>query len=292
MTVVEIILLIVGMLFILASFWVTEKLSPEELEHISELSKEEMGVMLRHELDRSKQKVVDMVEDTIDASKEQTERSLEKQTNEKIMAINEYSDTVFEKMNKTHNEIMFLYSMLNDKHSELTSFSSDLAQKLQDFKQQEEEMTKQYLTQLKNQQPQADGALKADSGKPQAAAAKTKTAAKTRAKAKTAAKAASDKKPQDKEKTIEPIFVYEPQGQEVVPVESQAAPAGVDGRKTKKAAIAKAQKVPEAPEEEVNVKEEIIRLYEEGKDSVAIAKKLGVGVGEVRLILGLYKGDS
>ena len=121
MTAIEIILLIIGMLFILASFWVTEKLSPDELEHISELSKEEMSVMLEHELDRSKQRVVDLVEDTIDASKERTERSLEKQTNEKIMAINEYSDTVIEKMNKTHNEIMFLYSMLNDKHTDRKS---------------------------------------------------------------------------------------------------------------------------------------------------------------------------
>ena len=75
MTLIEIILLIIGMLFILASFWMAEKLSPEELRNISELSKEEMGVMLEHELDRSKQKVTDMVEDTIDASKEQTERS-------------------------------------------------------------------------------------------------------------------------------------------------------------------------------------------------------------------------
>lgn len=33
MTAIEIILLIIGMLFILASFWVTEKLSPDELEH-------------------------------------------------------------------------------------------------------------------------------------------------------------------------------------------------------------------------------------------------------------------
>ena len=153
MTFIEIILIIVGMVFILASFWVTEKLSPDELEHISELSKEEMSVMLEHELDKSRQRVVDIVEDTIDASKEKTERSLEKQTNEKIMAINEYSDTVIEKMNKTHNEIMFLYSMLNDKHTELTDFTSELSQHLQDFKSQEEEMTNYYISQLKNQKP-------------------------------------------------------------------------------------------------------------------------------------------
>lgn len=244
MTAIEIILLIIGMLFILASFWVTEKLSPDELEHISELSKEEMSVMLEHELDRSKQRVVDLVEDTIDASKERTERSLEKQTNEKIMAINEYSDTVIEKMNKTHNEIMFLYSMLNDKHTELTSFTSDLTQQLQDFKSQEEEMTNYYLSQLKQVQPQYAAAVPtAEPVKPQ-----TQTAASPTQAAESAA--ALD----DETQAIE-------------------------------------NEHPSESEDEVNVRDEILKLYEEGKDSVAIAKKLGMGVGEVRLILGLYKGD-
>ena len=41
------------------------------------------------------------------------------------MAISEYSDTVMENMNKTHNEIMFLYNMLNDKHTELTGLATD-----------------------------------------------------------------------------------------------------------------------------------------------------------------------
>lgn len=237
MTAIEIILLIIGMLFILASFWVTEKLSPDELEHISELSKEEMSVMLEHELDRSKQRVVDLVEDTIDASKERTERSLEKQTNEKIMAINEYSDTVIEKMNKTHNEIMFLYSMLNDKHTELTSFTSDLTQQLQDFKSQEEEMTNYYISQLKQVQPQYTAAV--------------------------------------------------PAAEPVQPQTQAAEPAAALDDETQ--AIENEQ--PSESEDEVNVRDEILKLYEEGKDSVAIAKKLGMGVGEVRLILGLYKGD-
>lgn len=243
MTAIEIILLIIGMLFILASFWVTEKLSPDELEHISELSKEEMSVMLEHELDRSKQRVVDIVEETIDATKEQTERSLEKQTNEKIMAINEYSDTVIEKMNKTHNEIMFLYSMLNDKHTELTSFTSDLSQQLQDFKSQEEEMTNYYLGQLKQVKPQYAAA-------------------------------------------VTPLAESVPQ-QAAVPQQQAAEAAAVSGDEPQ----AEAAEQVEESEDEVNVRDEILKLYEEGKDSVAIAKKLGMGVGEVRLILGLYKGD-
>lgn len=253
MTVIEIILLIVGMIFILASFWVTEKLSPEELRHISELSKEEMGVMLERELEKSKQRVVDIVEDTIDDSKDRTERALEKQTNEKIMAINEFSDTVIEKINKTHNEIMFLYSMLNDKHTELTDFTTGLTQQLQDLKSQEEEMTSYYLNQLKNQIPQV-----------------SKPAAQPVEAASAAAPAAA--------KLQLPANVPAPQ--ESVSAEPEAGTAQADVADS-----------PEKEEDEVNVKDEILRLYEEGRDSVAIAKKLGLGVGEVRLILGLYKGD-
>ncbi len=248
MTAIEIILLIVGMLFILGSFWVTEKLSTDEIEHISELSKEEMGVMLERELESSKQRVAELVEDTIDASKERTERSLEQQTNEKIMAINEYSDTVIEKMNKTHNEIMFLYSMLNDKHTELTNFSSGLTQQLQDLKAQEEEITNYYLEQLKQQ-------------KTQYAARPVEPAAPSIA--------------QPAETREEERLQSEPAKQPAMDT-TDAAP----------------NKEPETEsEEELDIREEILRLYEEGKDSVAIARKLGMGVGEVRLILGLYKGD-
>lgn len=248
MTAIEIILLIVGMLFILGSFWVTERLSSDELEHISELSREEMSVLMQRELEGSKQKVTKLVEETIDATKDRTERALEQQTNEKIMAINEYSDTVIEKINKTHNEIMFLYSMLNDKHTELTDFTSGLTQQLQDLKSQEEEMTNYYLSQIKTQIPPAP-------------------------------------KPAEQLPVTTPAV--KPSFQEIrsdAAVLETAAPAEQPEETEDRTAA-------ETNAEEVNVKDEILRLYEEGRDSVAIAKKLGLGVGEVRLILGLYKGD-
>ncbi len=251
MTAIEIVLLIVGMFFILGSFWVTEKLSPSELEHIAELSKEEMGAMLETELEKSKQRVVDLVGETIDSSKEQTERSLEKQTNEKIMAINEFSDTVIEKMNKTHNEIMFLYSMLNDKHTELTDFSSTITQQIQDLKSQEEELTNYYLSQLKQQKPQY-----------------------TQPPVQTA------------------TYVQVPEAQTAADVGQNSAEVDPEPEAAVPAPEPAPDAVPqEESEEEVNVRDEIFRLYDDGKDSVAIAKKLGMGVGEVRLILGLYKGD-
>lgn len=65
---------------------------------------------------------------------------MEKETNEKIMAINEYSNTVIESMNKTHNEILFLYNMLNDKHTELTGLASQLQQFSEQVKHTQDEM--------------------------------------------------------------------------------------------------------------------------------------------------------
>ena len=53
------------------------------------------------------------IENGIDETTETTKRALERETNEKINGISEFSDTVLESINKSHNEIMFLYSMLN-----------------------------------------------------------------------------------------------------------------------------------------------------------------------------------
>ncbi len=49
-------------------------------------------------------------------------------------------------MNKTHTEIMFLYSMLNDKHTELTQFSSRLQELAADLEKKDEEISR-HLTQ-------------------------------------------------------------------------------------------------------------------------------------------------
>ena len=54
------------------------------------------------------------------------ERSGEKETNEKIMAISEYSDTVLSSMNKSHDEIVFLYDMLNEKQERVTELMKEL----------------------------------------------------------------------------------------------------------------------------------------------------------------------
>ena len=46
-------------------------------------------------------------------------KGMERITNEKIMAVNEYSDTVLTEIRKNHEEAVFLYDMLNNKHTSL-----------------------------------------------------------------------------------------------------------------------------------------------------------------------------
>lgn len=128
-----------------------------ELNKITELSKDELGRIIDGALADAKSKVEESIEAQIDASSEQVERALEKETNEKIMAISEYSDTVMENMNKTHNEIMFLYNMLNDKHTELTGLATDLQKIAANVKSIQEGMAKkkqrsQHLCQSRSRQ--------------------------------------------------------------------------------------------------------------------------------------------
>ena len=108
MVVTEIVLIILGVAAFVASFFITEKLSAKDLEQITHMSETDLKIIAEKQLKEIKTQVENSVEEIIDESLEITKRGLEKETNKKIMAVSEYSDTVMEEINKTHNEIMFL----------------------------------------------------------------------------------------------------------------------------------------------------------------------------------------
>ena len=231
MTGVAWILLLIGVVFMIGSFFVTEKLSPSELNQIAELSEEELKRIIDRGLKNAETRIEDAIDEQVDQSSEKVDRSLEKVTNDKIMAISEYSDTVIESMNKTHNEIMFLYSMLNDKHTELTSMAADLQRLAADVRSLEEKAP-----------------LTAPQAAPERAAAVSAVSAVT-----------------------------------PVPVET----ADTTERDT---AAAPAEQTEETKQEGLHA--EILKLKKLGMTEVQIAKKLGIGIGEVRLVNGLYRGES
>ena len=237
MTGVAWILLLIGVVFMIGSFFVTEKLSPSELNQIAELSEEELKRIIDRGLKNAETRIEDAIDEQVDQSSEKADRSLEKVTNDKIMAISEYSDTVIESMNKTHNEIMFLYSMLNDKHTELTGMAADLQRLAADVRSLEEKAP-----------------LTAPQAAPERAAAVSAASAVT-----------------------------------LVPVEK----ADTTGRETAAAPAEQKEEMPETEEtKQEGLHAEILKLKKLGMTEVQIAKKLGIGIGEVRLVNGLYRGES
>lgn len=246
MTGVELIMLLIGSVFMIGSFFITERLSPSELNKIAELSEDELKKIINRGLENAGSRIADTIDEQIEASSDKVERALEKETNDKIMAISEYSDTVVESMNKTHNEIMFLYSMLNDKHAELTGMVSNIQKLAADVRNLQENMP--------------------------VMAAQTASVTPSQ--------------------TVPPVQKAAPvqtaKRQPVSAVRTETAkPAAVP-----KPAVMKEEKAePEKQAKKDNSNKEILALHKEGVKDVEIARRLGLGIGEVRLVIGLYRGE-
>ena len=120
MTPMEIALLVIGVIIFVISFLMPEvpmKKSEKELA----AEKEEARRLVEQEVDTMRLRVGEATNETVDFAVDKAERSLEKVSNEKIMAVGEYAETVLEEINKNHQEVMFLYDMLKDKQTDLTN---------------------------------------------------------------------------------------------------------------------------------------------------------------------------
>ena len=61
----------------------------------------------------------DIIDKKMQDIAEKTEASLDKISNTKILEMNEYADNVLKEINRNHNEVMFMYDMLNEKDKEI-----------------------------------------------------------------------------------------------------------------------------------------------------------------------------
>ena len=247
MGILEIVLLIAGIIIFTGSFFLP--LGGEKNTGIDKkAAKEEIHGLVEEEMDTVRSKMQDKMEETSEDAIEKAERSLERLTNEKIMAVNEYSDTVLQEIHKNHEEVMFLYDMLNSKHASIKDTVSKM-----------------------------DKAVKASENKTvENKAAENKTVENKTAENKAAAdKTAVDKTAVDKtagtmaeEKTADTS-----QAESLIQPENSPE-IGFMG---------------ETVQEGQNNNEKILEMHRQGKSTVAIAKELGLGVGEVKLVIDLYK---
>lgn len=243
MDIMEIVLLIAGGIIFILSFLVPEKREAGNGE-LDGLARDEIKALVSEELEAVKAHVEDVVDEAITYSMEKTERSLERLSNEKIMAVSSYSDTVLAEIHKSHEEVMFLYDMLNDKHANLKNTVKEVNRTVKEVAETTREAEEVVSTfhRLSPETVAPSAALPVPPGEP-----------------------VPDIVPL---KAVTP-FVEQPK--------VTASTSGV---------ISFTQ---ETDEQGRNYNDRILELYKQGKSKVAIAKELNLGVGEVKLVIDLYK---
>ena len=291
MTGLEIALLVIGGMIMIASFiFSTDKQKTEEGAVVSgELSDKQ-----REDIDRQ---IKELLDDRMDEVKEQTEINLDKLSNRKMLEMNEYSDTILAEINRNHNEVMFLYDMLNEKKKEI-----NIA--VRDINIAKKELEKNISEAESVQQTQAE--------QPAKQTKTTKTIKKT-----TPVKVEPEEdediggfmasenilKEEQQKNILNQLDAVVEAVSDDVPADIQI-PAPKKTRKKTSTAKTAAKRTKEAVQKETqrasrkaasvedggNNNERILALSSQGMSQVEIAKELGIGLGEVKLVIDLFRG--
>lgn len=304
MGILEIILLAAGAVIFIASFCIPVK--EEKLkEETRNLAAAEVKNLVSEELGTVRSRLEELSEEEMKQQIEKSERTMERISNEKIMAVNEYSDTVLEEIHKNHEEVVFLYDMLKNKKEGLTESYNKADQNM-----------KGLLQQVKDSEISVREGLEEISEKlKEYEMRKAEAVSQTAEKKKSAASRRSKKPPEEQaekkqlpeqpvqEKLLMENLLTEQENvfKPFVPEKVEAAP--------KKTRTAKADKKPgESPVSAAgspdvmlhlsdslensaagNSNERILELHKAGKSNMAIARELGLGIGEVKLVIDLYE---
>lgn len=270
MTGLEIGLIIVGILVFVGSFLVSEKLSSSDMKEITRISEDEVKNIVSKQVAMSE----DTINERLNARLEDAVNDFAIRTDDeyvsKMNQINEYSEKVLSTMDKTNNEIVFIHSMLNDKQKIITEMTTEL------------DTTKSQLLQLKSDVDKRLDELKIQYDE-----------------------TIKLKKDQEFISGIDMIKVdketvksFEDELVEKINEDKHDAPIGL----VKAVSYAKPdhgkdidrtnESIDDISEKNVSndndIENEIVSLYKEGFSEIDIAKRYGKGIGEIKLILGLY----
>lgn len=242
MEAMEIVLLIAGVIIFILSFFIPDK-GDKNSGMSKALAEEEIKKLVVEEFESIKGHVDDVVEEAVTYAMEKTERSLERLSNEKIMAVSEYSDTVLAEIHKNHEEVMFLYDMLNNKHINLKNTVSEVNRTVKEA----EETVSGIRKLMPEVETSGTGKAVSESDRP----AQSGTA----------------------------VNVGEAE------IQSSDSFSGLQFTAPRFSVIS------DTEVQAQNKNEQILELYRQGKTIVEIAKALEMGVGEVRLVIGLHKNQ-
>ena len=257
MTGYEIAILIAGLVFLIASFFLRGGGNSESLDMDEEIRKIKAAAVYQES--EVRRRVQELAEGAGAEVVSDVEEKLSRVSNDKIMAVDEFSRQVLEKIENNNQEVIFLYDMLQKKEEEMKSTMNkmeqtrrenrELFERLEELKQAKARVSSRNAS--KKGQPAAPGREK--SAEP---ADESRRAAGSSARAQAARQDA-------------------PESAAVLPGEPELREDAADGTETFPADMAERQ-------------EKILALYAQNKSVREISKQLSMGQGAVRLIIDLY----
>lgn len=247
---VEILVLLLGIIAFVGSFVLPEKLTKDAAVK-AEVPTEEIKKLVEEEVKQASFQIEEKMEETISAATQKTERYMERMSNEKVMAIEEYSNTVLEQINKNHEEAVFLYDMLNNKYAQVKNTVAEIGTKPESQKNKAVTGEKSSVSEAASEKKILEQSAIETTVKEEDTKSK---AQKNTNKRKNPAKKTNQDKDMDNLSKIEIQF---------------------------------------EPDNNVGSnKEKILSFHQEGKSNMAIAKSLGLGIGEVKLIIDLFENGE
>lgn len=291
MTGLEIALFVLAVVFIVISFFITAN-----NEKVDNNKAKAANVPDTKELQALSVRIINDVNKQAETVLQESEESMEKLSNEKIMAIDEYSGQVVEKIETNHREVVFLYQLLQDKEEELKATASKL--------DSARIKCEQLLRTIESEN--ASAAIEAQA---QAELDNRMRSAQTMQSAAGDINKPAKNSGRNTAENIQPLTVGFKDNTAGVDEITEVGKNTVFGQNTepekpaepkKSASTAKRTGNPymsktkiEKPDlnDETGITEknkEIIALYKKKKSVLEISKLLGMGQGEVRLIIDLY----
>lgn len=271
----EIFLIIIGVTAIIGSF-VFEK----TLEKNDKTNENNSGVT-EAMLEEQVSKAVDHI---LDDRIEETEAKMDKLSNEKIMAVGDYSDNVLKEIDKNHDEVMFLYSMLNEKEKEVKNAVNDVEnikrsinviadnEKADKADKSETFANNQINNNIKNTIVSKETISDVSDMKDELLTLQEKKAEETME-----INNVSVKDNNNSNLTISTAKDNRDKTEKNLNLNT--------GKKNKGVAIAH-------KDVKKNNNNKILELYSKGMSNIDIAKKLNLGIGEVRLVIDLYRNKK
>ncbi len=284
MTAFEVVLLLCGIICVAVSFIMgdSKKKNTDDKDYDANLTEEQKEDIRRQ--------VTDIIDEEMLNASEKTEVSLDKISNTKILEMNEYADNILGEINRNHNEAVFLYDMLNDKAKEVKSTVKDVNV----TKKQVEKIQAEVTSAAAN--PEEDNAYADKSGDKSQRRSEHEFRSMTPEIVREIDMPVTSEYDDSQENDLygtggadinDGMDMVSPQ--ELMAVSQML---GQDIQQNIQTVSAQDNGMHDNGTHGLNRNDEILSMYESGMDSRQIAKELNLGIGEVRLVIDLYKSTK